>query len=103
MDSALLLSQRYIESKNPNTRYLALSALCIVADSVVDRDPSDPWLVRLRDLHPTIVASLKDKDASVRKRALNLLFHLCDAQNAPIVVQEMLDHLRTSVFLDGKP
>ena len=103
VDAALQLSGRFIESKNPNTRYLALSALCVVADSVLDRDAGDPWLVRLRQLHPTIVASLKDKDATVRKRALNLLFHLCDADNAPVVVQEMLEHLRSSVFLDGKP
>ncbi|ETO31381.1 hypothetical protein RFI_05740, partial [Reticulomyxa filosa] len=72
----------FINVKEGNIRYLGLDALARLA--------------RIGDTHPTIKRhlrtiqfSLDDNDISIRKRALDLLYSICDETN----VQEILDHL----------
>merc|ERR1712238_211910 len=41
----------------------------------------------------TVIVSLKDADISVRRRALDLLFVMCDTDNAERIVDELVAHL----------
>ncbi len=47
---------------------------------------------------PQIADSLHDADISIRRRALDLLYGMCDAQNAQAIVQQLLDYLIVSDF-----
>jgi AP-2 complex subunit alpha len=47
---------------------------------------------------PQIAESLHDPDISIRRRALDLLYGMCDASNAQGVVQELLAYLIVSDF-----
>ena len=47
---------------------------------------------------PQIAESLHDPDISIRRRALDLLYGMCDAKNAQGVVHELLDYLIVSDF-----
>ena len=44
----------------------------------------------------SILFSLKDPDVSIRKRALDLMFLMCDQSNCLDVVKELLDFLEVS-------
>lgn len=46
----------------------------------------------------TIVISLRDPDVSIRRRALDLLFCLCDQSVAGNVVNELLDYLQENDY-----
>lgn len=41
-------------------------------------------------MQPTILANLKDPDVSIRRRALDLLFTMCDGGSAVEVVEELV-------------
>ncbi len=41
----------------------------------------------------SIVASLKDTDVSIRRRALDLLFTMCNRNNARDIIHELLEYL----------
>ena len=45
-----------------------------------------------------ILFSLKDGDISIRKRALELLFAMCNSNNAESVVAELLEHIVVAEF-----
>lgn len=44
------------------------------------------------------MASLKDPDVSIRRRALDLLFTMCTPTTAPDIVQELVAYLDASDF-----
>ena len=44
----------------------------------------------------TVLSSLKDADISVRRRALDLLFVMCDASNTASIVGELVAYLVTA-------
>lgn len=46
----------------------------------------------------TILMSLRDKDISVRRRGLDLLYSMCDTSNAKIVVSELLRYLQIADY-----
>jgi AP-2 complex subunit alpha len=45
-----------------------------------------------------IIASLRDTDVSIRRRALDLLFTMCTPANAPEIVGELVEYLDTADF-----
>ena len=47
---------------------------------------------------PQIAESLHDPDISIRRRALDLLYGMCDSSNAQDVVHELLEYLVVSDF-----
>jgi len=49
-------------------------------------------------LQATILASLKDADVSLRKRALDLLFAICDKSNCVEIVEELMALLRSEAL-----
>lgn len=82
---------RFISAREPNTRYLGLENMARLSTL-----PQVAAAVK-RNL-PQIVESLHDPDISIRRRALDLLYGMVDADNAQTVVQELLDYLVVSDF-----
>ena len=82
---AIELLGKYIAVREPNIRYLGLSSMSKLAKYANDTDI---------DQHKSrILFSLKDGDISIRRRALELMFAMCNANNAKDVVDELLQHL----------
>jgi len=46
----------------------------------------------------TIILSLKDRDISVRRRALDLLYSMCDTTNAKVIVGELVRYLQQADY-----
>jgi hypothetical protein len=47
----------------------------------------------------TIIKSLKDKDVSLRRRALDVLYSMCDSKNSELVVGQLLEYLEVCEFM----
>ena len=73
-------------TKEPNVRYLGLSALVRLASS-------PDTLEAVKPLRETIVEALRSTDVSIRKRALGLLFAMCDHTNAREIVGDLLQYV----------
>lgn len=46
----------------------------------------------------TIILSLKDRDISVRRRALDLLYSMCDTTNSKVIVGELVRYLQIADY-----
>ena len=77
---------RYIQIRDANMRYLGLTMMAKLAASGGAGE-------YIKKHQATILFGLKDPDISIRKRALNLLFLMCDKSNSLVVVKELLSHL----------
>ncbi len=82
---------RFILSKETNVRYLGLDAMAHLAAC------SDS-LAPIKIHQDTIIQSLKDRDISVRRRGLDLLYSMCDGSNAKVIVGELLKYLQTADY-----
>jgi AP-2 complex subunit alpha len=89
-DSTVLLG-KFIQAKETNVRYLGLDAMAHLATMI--RNPE-----ALKDHQDIVILNLRDKDISVRRRALDLLYSLCDVSNARVVVAELLRVLATADY-----
>jgi AP-2 complex subunit alpha len=76
----------FLTAKTTNVRYLALDALVNVAIVGVER-------AALRRHADTIMKMLEDPDVSIRRRALDVLYCMCDEQLAKKIVSELLRYL----------
>ena len=76
---------RFILSKDTNLRYLALEAFAQLAET------ENAHYVRKHQ--KTVFDALKEVDISVRRRALDLLYRMCDAASAPSIIDSLLDYL----------
>uniref|UniRef100_A0A7S1MIR1 Clathrin/coatomer adaptor adaptin-like N-terminal domain-containing protein n=1 Tax=Neobodo designis TaxID=312471 RepID=A0A7S1MIR1_NEODS len=94
----LLLHDR----KDANRRYVGLTLLTRMSFSAAFLDAGDAaggdgqpatFATQIAKYQPIIVAVLHDADDSLRKRALDLLYSMCDAGNAAQVVGELLEYL----------
>ena len=84
-----VLGQRMSSSNQPNYRYLALDAM--------QRMSHIPEAAEQFKKHEeVIIKSLKDKDISLRRRALDVLYSMCDSNNSEVIVGQLLDYLQTS-------
>ncbi|KAJ1972946.1 hypothetical protein H4R34_005239 [Dimargaris verticillata] len=83
---AAFLLGRFIASKETNVRYLGLETMAHLAGTLDDLTP----IKRHQEL---ILMSLRDRDVSVRRRGLDLLYSMCDVTNAKVVVKELLRYL----------
>ncbi|KAI8999428.1 adaptin N terminal region-domain-containing protein [Gaertneriomyces semiglobifer] len=88
---AASLLGRFISSKETNIRYLGLETMAHLAGFAESVD-------KVKSHQDTIIQSLKDKDISVRRRALDLLYSMCDSTNARTIVSELLQYLPISDF-----
>lgn len=78
---------RFLQNKDNNIRYVALSTL----SKVVSAD-----LEAVQRHRNTIVDCLKDPDVSIRRRALDLIYALVNETNIKILVHELLNFLQTA-------
>ena len=82
----------FLTHKETNLRYMALESLCLLASSEHSRDA----VAKHRD---TVIKQLKtERDISVRKRAVDLLYAICEQENAQQIVTQLLDYLETADF-----
>lgn len=82
---------RFISSKETNIRYLGLETMAHLAGFADSLDA-------IKKHQDTVIQSLKDKDISVRRRALDLLYSMCDTSNSRIIVSELLQYLAISDY-----
>lgn len=82
---------RFIQSRETNVRYLGLEAMTHLAARADTLDP-------IKQHQEVILGSLKDRDISVRRKGLDLLYSMCDASNARVIVTELLHYLQNADF-----
>ena len=85
-DGAMKLLGKFISVREPNIRYLGLMTMAKLAQL-------DGSSESIKKHQATVLVSLKDADISVRRRALDLLFVMCDTDNAERIVDELVAHL----------
>jgi AP-2 complex subunit alpha len=86
-----MLGQRLASAHQPNYRYLSLDAM--------QRMSHIPDAAQQFTKHREMVsAALRDNDVSLRRRALDVLYSMCDGNNSEQVVGELLDYLVTADF-----
>ncbi|GAA5864008.1 hypothetical protein JCM8547_005307 [Rhodosporidiobolus lusitaniae] len=86
VQQAAHLLGRFITSKETNVRYLGLDTMAHLAARSEN-------LEGIKKHQATITQSLRDKDISVRRRGLDLLYSMCDTSNAKPIVGELLKYL----------
>ncbi len=83
---------QFLSHKDTNLRYLALESMCLLATSEFSHDA-------VKKHQETVINALKtERDISVRQRAVDLLYAMCDRSNAEEIVQEMLSYLETADY-----
>ncbi|XP_075519984.1 LOW QUALITY PROTEIN: AP-2 complex subunit alpha-1-like [Primulina tabacum] len=91
MSQCIALLGKFIAVREPNIRYLGLenmTRMLMVTEvqEIIKRHQAQ------------IITSLKDPDTSIRRRALDLLYGMCDVSNAKDIVEELLQYLSTADF-----
>lgn len=82
---------RFITSRETNVRYLGLEAMTHLAARAENLDP-------IKQHQEVILGSLKDRDISVRRKGLDLLYSMCDSTNSVPIVSELLHYLQNADF-----
>jgi AP-2 complex subunit alpha len=82
---------KFIQSRETNVRYLGLEAMTHLAARAETLDP-------IKEHQAIIIGSLKDRDISVRRKGLDLLYSMCDQSNAQPIVGELLLYLQNADF-----
>lgn len=82
---------KYIQSRETNVRYLGLEAMTHFAARAETLDP-------IKKHQNIILGSLRDRDISVRRKGLDLLYSMCDTTNAGPIVNELLRYLQTADY-----
>ncbi|GAA5873421.1 hypothetical protein JCM16303_001119 [Sporobolomyces ruberrimus] len=91
VQSAAHLLGRFIMSKETNVRYLGLDTMAHLAARSEN-------LEAIKRHQSTIIQSLRDKDISVRRRGLDLLYSMCDTSNSKLIVGELLKYLAVADY-----
>lgn len=88
---ASVLLGKFILSRETNVRYLGLDTMAHLAACVESLEP-------IKIHQGVIILSLRDKDISVRRRGLDLLYSMCDVTNAKDIVFELLRYLQVADY-----
>ncbi|CAG8588574.1 11894_t:CDS:10 [Diversispora eburnea] len=91
VNQAAVLLGRFITAKETNVRYLGLETMAHLAACLDSLEP-------VKKHQDTILLSLRDKDISVRRRGLDLLYSMCDVTNAKVIVTELLRYLNIADY-----
>ncbi|OJT15830.1 AP-2 complex subunit alpha [Trametes pubescens] len=91
VNTAAVLLARFISSKETNVRYLGLDTMAHLAARTEN-------LSAIKAHQGTIILSLRDKDISVRRRALDLLYSMCEVDNSELIVGELLRYLKVADY-----
>ncbi|WWC90553.1 uncharacterized protein L201_005489 [Kwoniella dendrophila CBS 6074] len=89
--NAGVLLGRFIMAKETNVRYLGLDAMAHLAATSSSLDS-------IKKHQNIIIQSLKDRDISVRRRALDLLYSMCDTSNSKVIVGELVRYLQVADY-----
>ncbi|ADV23640.1 AP-2 complex subunit alpha [Cryptococcus gattii E566] len=89
--NASVLLGRFILAKETNVRYLGLDAMAHLA-------ATSNSLEAVKKHQNIIIQGLKDRDISVRRRALDLLYSMCDTSNAKVIVGELVRYLQVADY-----
>ncbi|WVQ68450.1 uncharacterized protein L199_006658 [Kwoniella botswanensis] len=89
--NAGILLGRFIMAKETNVRYLGLDAMAHLAATSSSLDS-------VKKHQNIIIQSLKDRDISVRRRALDLLYSMCDTTNSKVIVGELVRYLQVADY-----
>lgn len=81
----------FIQSRETNVRYLGLAAMTHLAAKTQTLDP-------IKEHQNLIIGSLRDRDISIRRQGLDLLYSMCDGSNARVIVAELLKYLQTADY-----
>lgn len=82
---------KFIQSRETNVRYLGLEAMTHFAARAETLDP-------IKRHQNIIIGSLRDRDISVRRKGLDLLYSMCDPSNSQPIVNELLKYLQSADF-----
>jgi AP-2 complex subunit alpha len=82
---------KFIASRETNVRYLGLEAMTHLAARGETLDP-------IKKHQSIIIGSLRDRDISVRRQGLDLLYSMCDPTNAQAIVAELLRYLQSADY-----
>jgi len=83
---------QFLTHRETNLRYLALESMCLLATSEFSHDA-------VKKHQETVINALKtERDVSVRQRAVDLLYAMCDRSNSEDIVLEMLTYLETADY-----
>ena len=82
---------KFIQSRETNVRYLGLDAMTHFAARAETLDP-------IKKHQNIILGSLRDRDISVRRKGLDLLYSMCDTTNARPIVNELLKYLQSADY-----
>ncbi|CAG0880184.1 unnamed protein product [Cyprideis torosa] len=82
----------FLSHRETNLRYLALESMCLLATSEFSHEA-------VKKHQETVINALKtERDVSVRQRAVDLLYAMCDKTNSEEIVQEMLNYLESADY-----
>ncbi len=81
----------FASSLETNSRYLALDALSHVSTQYGK-------LVSIKEYLPNVMKLLRDRDISVRRKALDLVYSCCDNSNIESITSELLKYLQNADF-----
>ncbi|XP_078490659.1 AP-2 complex subunit alpha-2 isoform X3 [Ciona intestinalis] len=83
---------QFLQHRETNLRYLALESMCLLAGSEFSADA-------VKKHRETVINALKtERDVSVRQRAVDLLYAMCDKTNSEEIVAEMLTYLKKADY-----
>ncbi|KAM4744219.1 AP-2 complex subunit alpha-2 isoform 1-T1 [Anableps anableps] len=83
---------QFLQHRETNLRYLALESMCTLASSEFSHEAVKTHI-------ETVINALKtERDVSVRQRAVDLLYAMCDRSNSKQIVAEMLSYLETADY-----
>ena len=81
---------RFISIREANIRYLGLETMARLSVALPET------MDALKKHQSTILFSLKDQDISIRRRALDLVYSMCDTSTVAETVSELLTYLDTA-------
>jgi len=87
LQQCINLLGRFISIREANIRYLGLETMARLSEVQPET------LEGLKKHHSTILFSLKDPDISIRRRALDLVYAMCDMASVKETVSELLVYL----------
>jgi len=100
---AINILGRFLLNRDNNIRYVALNTLsrCIIEQKqngeteliVSEDEEANSAMSALQRHRTTVVDCLKDPDVSIRQRALELIYHLVNADNVESLTAELLNYL----------
>ncbi|XP_078404943.1 AP-2 complex subunit alpha-2-like [Cetorhinus maximus] len=83
---------QFLQHRETNLRYLALESMWLLASSEFSHEAVKTYI-------DTVINALKtERDVSVRQRAVDLLYGMCDRSNAQQIVAEMLNYLENADY-----